>query len=166
MSTLKSGKAGGKNGVLPEMMKCSGVPMLKRLVQLFQQIWEEGYVPSQWRDALIVPIPKKGDLNLSDNWRGICLLDVGGKFFVRIKIIQQVVAEEVLLDSQSGFKRGRGCVDMIFGARQLIEKAIEHQTKVLKLFVDLRKAYDFVPRRAMWCALDKYGIPEFILKLV
>ena len=68
------------------------------------------------------------------------------------------MAEEVLLDSQCGCRRGRGCVDMIFGARQMIEKAIEHHTKHQDL-VDLRKAYDSVPCRALWCALEKYGIP-------
>jgi len=29
-------------------------------------------------------------------------------------------------------------MDMIFGARQLIEKTIEHDTKMFVLFVDLR----------------------------
>ena len=110
MGTLKNGKAGGKNGVLPEMLKCCGTSMLERLVQLFHQIWEEGRVPSEWKDALIVPIPKKGDLSLCDNWRGISLLDVGGKLFAKtIQRRLQAVAEEVLLDSQCGFRRGRGC---------------------------------------------------------
>jgi len=36
------------------------------------------------------------------------------------------------------------------GARQLIEKTIEHDTKVFMLFVDLRKAYDSVPREEIW----------------
>ena len=31
------------------------------------------------RDAVIVPVPKKGNLHLCDNWRGISLLDVVGK---------------------------------------------------------------------------------------
>ena len=30
-------------------------------------------------DALIVPVPKKGNLQSCDNWRGISLLDVVGK---------------------------------------------------------------------------------------
>ena len=33
----------------------------------------------EWRDAMLVPIPKKGDLMLCDNWWGISLLDVVGK---------------------------------------------------------------------------------------
>ncbi len=47
-------------------------------------------------------------------------------------------------------RRGRGCTDMIFMVRQLAEKAFEHQTKIHLIFVDLRKAYDSVPREAMW----------------
>ena len=29
-----------------------------------------------WRDALVIPVPKRGNLNIWDNWRGISLLDV------------------------------------------------------------------------------------------
>ena len=36
-------------------------------------------------------------------------------------------------------------MDMIFCARQLIEKTIEHEESYV-VFVDLRKAYDSVPR--------------------
>ena len=35
-------------------------------------------MPSEWRDALLVPVPKTGDLSC-DNWQGISLLDVMGK---------------------------------------------------------------------------------------
>ena len=84
---IKDGKAAGENGVLPEMIKCCGLDLLDYLVVLFQSVWSEGSVPQEWKDALIVPIPKKGDLSLCDNWRGISLLDLGGKVFA--KIIQQ-----------------------------------------------------------------------------
>ncbi len=149
------------------MVKCCGPRLLEHLEQLFGKVWEEGVVPQDWKDALIVPIPKKGDLSYTDNWRGISLLDVVGKLFA--KTIQgrlQTMAEEMLLDSQCGFRRGRGCVDMIFGARQLIEKTIEHNTKMFMLFVDLKKAYDSVPREALWSALESYGIPDSLLKIV
>ena len=36
------------------------------------------------RDALIVPVPKKGDLQFCNNWQGISLLDVVGKIFAWI----------------------------------------------------------------------------------
>ena len=43
-----------------------------------------------------------------------------------------------------------------FMVRQLTEKAIKHNTKQLFVFVDLRKAYDFVPCVALWIAIWEY----------
>ena len=63
--------------------------------------------------------------------------------------------EEVVPDSQCGFRKGRGYTDMIFYARQLVEKAREHNTKVFMLFVNLRKAYDSIHRQALWLVLQK-----------
>ncbi len=55
---------------------------------------------------------------------------------------------------------------MIFDARQLVEKAREHGESLYVLFVDLRKAYDSVPRQALWKVLEKYGVPEKMLNVV
>lgn len=47
---------------------------------------------------------------------------------------------------------------MIFTVRQVLEKAVEHQTKQFLIFVDYtRKAYDSVPctREAFWHVLRK-----------
>ena len=66
---------------------------------------------------------KKGNLQSCDNWRGISLLDVVGKVFARIVQERlQVIAEGLLPDYQCGFRKGRECTDMIFAARQLMEK--------------------------------------------
>ena len=59
------------------------------------------------------------------------------------------MAENELAESQCGFRKGRGCVDMIFCARQLIEKTLEHEQTVYILFVDLKKANDSVPHEAI-----------------
>lgn len=60
-------------------------------------------VPEEWRDAVLIPIPKKGDLTNCNKWRGTSLLDVTGKLFA--KVIQrrlQKVVEEVLLALSNG----------------------------------------------------------------
>ena len=115
-----------------------------------KDVWKEKSVVPDWKDAEIVPIPKKGNLQSCDNWRGISLLDVAGKVFARIVQDRlQVIAESILPDSQCGFRKSRGCVDMIFAARQLVEKAREHDESLFILFVDLKKAYDSVPRNAL-----------------
>ena len=66
----------------------------------------------------------------------------------------QVIAEKIMPDSQSGFRKGRGCADMIFVARQLVVKVREYGESLYVMFVDLRKAYDSVPRQALWKVLE------------
>ena len=114
LSLIVGGWAGGGSGILPEMVKVCCDELLVYLVQLFSSVWESKVVPKDWPDALLVPVPKKGDLSLCDNWRGISLLDVVGKVFA--KVIQQhlrAVVEEVVADSQCGF-RCNCSIDMIF----------------------------------------------------
>ena len=55
---------------------------------------------------------------------------------------------------------------MIFVARQLLEKSREHQSSLFTLFVDLKKAYDSVPRDALWQVLEKCGVPPKMLTIV
>ena len=167
LTKLKRGKAGGRTGILPELLLLGGGELWDRLLLVMEDVWEEKCVVKDWKDALIIPIPKKGDLTLCDYWRGISLLDVVGKVLARI--IQdrpQIVVERVLSDSQCGFRKGRGCIDMIFVARQLVEKSREHNDSLYILFVDLRKAYDSVPRSALWAVLKKCGIPPTMLSLI
>lgn len=123
LSRLRKGKAGGKTGVLPELLLYVSVELRIRLLQVMQDVWEVGAVVDDWKDAVIVPIPKTGDLRECDNWWGICLLDVVGKVFARVTQERlQVIAGKILPESQLGSRQGRGCTDMIFAARQLKEK--------------------------------------------
>ena len=78
----------------------------------------------------------------------------------------QKLAEDQLPESQCGFRKGRGCTDMIFTVRQLVEKSWEHTTKSLFTFIDLHKAYDSVPREALWVALKKLRVPDEVVKLI
>ena len=86
-----------------------------------------------------------------------------------VRVVQerlQVIAEKILPDSQCGFRKGRGCCDMIFVARQLLEKAREHQESLFTLFVDLRKAYDSIPQQALWQVLERLGVPPRMMRIV
>ena len=125
---------------MPQLIvHCTGAELIDRLLQLTQRVWQEGTVVEDGRDAEIVPIPKKGNLKLCDNWRGISLSDVVGKVFARIlQEWLQKLAEKVL--PECGLRKGRGCVDMIVAARQLLEKCREHDDVLFVLFLDLKKA--------------------------
>ena len=76
------------------------------------------------------------------------------------------MTEDELPESECGFRKGRGCMNMVFSVRQLVEKSWEHKEKLFITFVDLKKAYDLVPREAMWTVLRKLGVPDMMISLI
>ena len=86
LSKLKNGKAGGSSNVLRHMVKaaCEEESFQDLLLDLVQTVWEERQVPREWANATIIPIPKKGNLTVCDNWRSIALLEVVGKVVASI----------------------------------------------------------------------------------
>ena len=65
------------------MVLHGGKDLHGRILTIMRKSWLKGTVVDDWRDAVVVPIPKKGDLHDCDNWRGISLLDVVGKLLAR-----------------------------------------------------------------------------------
>ena len=168
LGKLKNGKAPGSSNILPEMLQAGGrVDEFTAIISdRVHRIWKERRVPKEWVYAILICISKKGNLRSCNNWNGISLLEIMGKLVARI--IQgrfQKLAERELPESQCGFRKGRGCTDIIFPIRQLTEKAIEHQAKQLFIFVDLKKAYDSV-REALLLALRKLGVPDTLIDIV
>ena len=60
MSSLKGGKAGGKNGILPEMVKTCGAEMMDHILDLFSTEWREQRVPDEWRNAVLCQYQRRG----------------------------------------------------------------------------------------------------------
>ena len=141
--------------------------MVNFTVTLFTTVWRDQCVSAEWRNVLLVLVPKKWDILLYDYWLAISLLDVMGKLSARvINNSLQLEEEKVISDIHCGFRLGRSCVDMNFCVHYLVEKGHRIQHQKFLLFVDFRKAYDSVPRQALWCALRKHGVPENFLELV
>nr|VZI18966.1 unnamed protein product [Spirometra erinaceieuropaei] len=118
VQTLPSGKAPGSDAIPAEIDKRGGPQLMDHLTVLFREMWCEGEVPQDFKDATIVHLYKqKGSRQLCDNHRGISLLNIAGKIFARILLNR--------LKSQCGFRRHRSTTDMVFAVRQLQEKCQE-----------------------------------------
>ena len=64
--------------------KEGGMVSAKVLHALLNKIWNEEDIPQDWKVGLLVTLPKKGDLYLRKNWRGITLLTVASKVLCKI----------------------------------------------------------------------------------
>ncbi|VDP78905.1 unnamed protein product [Schistosoma curassoni] len=85
---IKSGKAAGPDNIPAEALKADVAVTARILHLLFNKIWDEEQVPEDWKEGLLIKIPKKGDLINCDNYRGITLLSILGK------ILQQGIVKQ------------------------------------------------------------------------
>ena len=148
---LKNGKAPGDDGVCPEMLKAEDTVTPQLLCQILQKIWDSEEAPSEWKTGTIVKMPKKGDLENCNNWRGITLLSLTSKIFSRI-ILQRITTavDGILRQEQAGFRKGKSCIDHIFVLKQILEQSHEWNGSLYVVFVDFEKAFDSLHRYSLW----------------
>ena len=93
------------------MLKTDLQTSTKVLMNLFNIIWNKEIIPKDWTKGLIVKLPKKGDLQVCDNWRGRTLLSTPSQVFCKV-LLSRIEADidKKLREEQAGFRRGRGCV--------------------------------------------------------
>ncbi|VDL94493.1 unnamed protein product [Schistocephalus solidus] len=74
-AAISSGKAPGSDAIPPEVYKHGGPRLMAELTTLFQEMWRQGQVPQDFKDATIVHLYKrKGNRQRCDNHRGISWL--------------------------------------------------------------------------------------------
>lgn len=164
---LKNGKSPGPDGIAPELFKVDADLAARELHPIVHEAWESQTFPLNWKEALIVKLPKKGNLSLCTNWRGIALQNTVAKLVAQI-ILDRLSAslEPILRKEQAGFRRGRACTDHVNTLRIIVEQSRELQSPLYLLFVDFEKAFDSIKRDRMWEILAKYGVPTKIINIV
>ena len=88
--------------------------MLLKCCTICQQIWKSQQWPQDWKRSVFIPIPKKGNVKESSNYRTIALNSQASKAMLRIlqARLQQYLNCQ-LPDAQAGFRKGRGIRDQI-----------------------------------------------------
>ena len=134
------------------------------------EFWESEVLPCSWEVGLLSILPKKGDLSLPGNYRGIMMLEVGYKIIghillARLKVIKEN-AKHLDHEAQCGFRNGRGCRDGTFTVKSLVTKRREQHQETWILFLDLVKAFDKVPRELLWRVLTKLGVPDKLVSIL
>jgi len=166
---LKNGTAAGNNGIIPELFKWGGHQLTIKIMQCFEAIWEgRAEFPEAWKTAKVVILYKgKGSKKDLNNYRGIFLLDVGGKIMARI-IANRLIPhlERILDDWQFGFRPKRSTAQAIGIIRKIQEEARYRSKNIYAIFIDLEKAFDSVPRKVLWDCLQGIGVQGHMLNVI
>ena len=131
---------------------CGVLPMSEKITELIHCMWRKEAIPQEYKDAPIIHLymyKRKGNPQVFENQRGISLLSIAGKILVKILLFRLNVhfdQKGPIPESQCGFRKDRGTIDMIFTTRKLQEKSQEQNVDLYTTFVDLTNAFDTVSR--------------------
>ena len=73
---MKDNKSPGVDGIPPKLLKKIVEQISTPLAKVFNLSLEEGIVPSEWKEANITPLFKKGLRNKPENYRPVSLTSV------------------------------------------------------------------------------------------
>ena len=172
LKALKSAKnhKSGTDCISVELLKYAESEKLNPAVyQILVKIWETCEIPDSFLQLILCSIPKKGDSTLCENHRGISLLAHISKVFtllINTRVSNYVERQQIIPESQSGFRQNRSTSDMILTAKLLQQHCREKQVALYLAFLDIAKAYDSVDRETLWKILCSIGIPPKILSLI
>lgn len=172
MKRMKKGKAAGVDGIPMEAWLYGGSTIKEGLVEIINQVWKEGDILKDWRKSVIVPIHKKGDQEKVENYRGISLLCTAYKIYVEVlrsRLEEEIEEKNLIPESQSGFRKGRGTIDNIFILNHMQREKEEKEEKnrrIYAVFVDLKAAFDTVKREKLWRILTEKGINEKLIRRI
>ena len=153
IKALKDNKAAGSDGLSSEFFGYSAPCVLHFVTEYFNKLFNTGTVPSEWSESVILPIFKNGEVNSPNNYRGISLLNVGGKLYSYIlnkPLTQWIEDNKMLNEAQADFRQGYSTIDHVFMLLALVQKQLLKHGKLYVCFIDFKKAFDLIDRNTLW----------------
>ena len=112
LRALDINKAHGHDEISIRMLKLCGKSIITPLSLLFQNCINTRTSPDTWKKSNIVPVYKKGEKQIVDNYRQVSLLPILGKIFEKIifnSIFEYLEENNLLCLNQSGFRPSDSC---------------------------------------------------------
>lgn len=138
------------------------------LAFIFNECLDKGFFPDYLKISKVIPVFKKGDKAMPQNYRPVSIVTIFSKIFESL-ILKQVYtffeSNKLLTDSQFGFRRNKSTV---LAVQKVIEEALmafERGESVSVLMFDLSKAFDCIPFNILIRKLEFYGITGRALQI-
>jgi len=166
LTSLEVHKAPGPDQIPSQLLRLASHEIAPILTLIFNSSLHQGKPPSNWKNANIVPIHKKGDKSLASNYRPISLTSISCKIMERLihtHLFSHLESHNILCDQQHGFRPRRSCESQLITTVNNITKALDRGLQTDIIFLDLSKAFDKVPHHHLCNRLSFYGIRGNIL---
>ena len=162
MKRLNTKSSPGVDKISSKLLVAGKTELSHMLIIFLNKLFSHAYQPYSNSLNFLVPIFKKGEIWIPDNYRGIAVGSALSKIFELILLgrLEEVIYEKhPLSPNQIGFKKGHRTADHIFVLKSIIDKIVRNDKKRLFVaFIDFRKAYDRVNRSLLFLKLQRVEI--------
>ena len=139
---IKNRKAAGLDEIPPEVWKTRQFDDI--LLRHCNAVYNRNPI-DRWMKGCILPFPKKGDLGLAKNYRGITLTSTAAKIYnPLLRNCIEPKIDNILRKNQNGFRRNRSTTSQILTIRRILEGVRANNLQATLIFVDFTKAFDSI----------------------
>ena len=169
--SLDINKAHGHDDISIRMIKICDKAIVPAISLIYKNCIETGSFPKIWKKSNIIPIHKKGDKQIVDNYRPVSLLPIFGKILERLifnSLFEFLKENNLLNKNQSGFRPSDSCEYQLLSIVHEIYASFDCNPPrdVRGIFLDISKAFDRVWHEGLIYKIKQIGVTGLPLKLV
>ena len=146
---------------MEELLKLGGSKISVFLVTYFNNLFDKGICPRDWAKAIIVPIHKKENADLPDNYRGVSLLSIISKCYTSIlnkRLYAWLEDNNKIAGEHAGFRKKYSTVDHIFLLNAILQKhLVKRGAKMYVAFEDFHIIFDIKIQPILMYASEIWG---------
>lgn len=143
--------------------------IISPLTYLFNQSYIQGYFPTEFKKASIIPLHKKGDRGEILNYRQVSVLCSLSKVFEKIvadRMISHLERNNLLSSGQFAFRKNKSIDNAASHLLKFVYSEIDASKHVVSLFFDLSMAFDTISAEFLSVKLNHFGFPDNVLRWI
>ena len=152
----------GEDAIPYEMIKQLSDNSLIYILNFYNILFKNHLFPSDWKEAIIIPILKSGKNPLDcGSYRPIALISCLSKILDKIinkRLMWYLETNNYINKSQCGYRPGRNTDDHTTRLTSDIQEAIVDNQYHISVFLDLEKAYESCWKQVILDQLQKFNI--------